>query len=156
MKLEPIIPIAGITLFILIIYHLYHFQEGMTQTTIPKTEHYFGSTHDNENVIKELENTPQEKDSYPATCTTTFGSTLCTSTSGSLFKHNPDNYDMTYHSIDPAQYFGLKDLIKKDGTINFDKLHDLYSSPVNKDAKVFKPNYYDSVLFSQNRNNVQL
>jgi hypothetical protein len=55
---------------------------------------------------------------------------------------------MTYHSLDPAQYFGLKDLINKDGTLNFDKLYDLYA-PVQIGPKPYQVSYKDSVLFTE-------
>lgn len=177
MNLEPIIPIAGITLFILVIYQLfYHSKEGFNNITPNNV--YIGSTDANGNLNTVFQDStgatipvnnitpfptlhskpPQldmpDSDTYPPTCTTKFGSTLCNSSNpkaSNLLKYNPDNFEMTYHSIDPAQYFGLKDLIKKDGTLNMEKLHDLYAPPVDPNAKVFEPTYYDSVLFSQKR-----
>jgi len=173
MNLEPIIPIAGITLFILVIYQLfYHSKEGFNNIT---PAYYIGSTDANGNLNTLFQDSTGETmtvnnitpfptlhtnppqldmpDTYPPTCTTTFGSTLCNSSNpkaGNLLKYNPDNFEMTYHSIDPAQYFGLKDLIHKDGTLNMDKLHDLYAPNLIGDAP-YEPDYYDSILFSQKR-----
>jgi len=87
----------------------------------------------------------------PITLMTQFGSNIPMSThpeANDLLVYNKDNFNITYHSIDPAQYFGLKDLVKTDGSIDFTKLYDLYA-PVQLNKPPYQPSYADAVLFSE-------
>lgn len=87
----------------------------------------------------------------PITLMTQFGSTVPVSShpeANNLIKYNKDNFNMTYHSIDPAQYFGLKDLLKVDGSLDFTKLYDLYPN-VQLNKPPYQPTYADAVLFSE-------
>jgi len=180
---EPLFPIAGLTLVGLILFHMYNVQESFaTMTPVPSNGMILGSTdaHGQLNTVIEdatgqtvpvrlppgsrqmtrpgslsvgpgTDGFSQASDSVPTTWTTQFGSTIPVSTNpgaDDLIHYNKDNFDITYHSIDPAQYFGLKDLINKDGTLNFDKLYDLYA-PVEIGPRPYQVSYHDSVLFSQ-------
>jgi hypothetical protein len=178
---EPLFPIAGLTLVGLVLYQIYTTQESFANmgvegmTTSPKESRgrILGSTDESGQLNTVLmdehgQTTPVKNsvlaarrtqpgslsigsDSLPTTMTTQFGSVIPVSSNpkaDDLLHYNPDNFDMTYHSLDPAQYFGLKDLINKDGTLNFDKLYDLYA-PVQIGPKPYQVSYKDSVLFTQ-------
>jgi hypothetical protein len=185
---EPLFPIAGLTLVGLVLYQIYNIQEsfanieGMTANPVPSKGMILGSTDANGQLNTVLQDASgqtvpvvssdfagirtrpgslsvgpgtdgfsQASDSIPPTWTTQFGSTIPVSTQpgvDDLIHYNPDNFDMTYHSVDPAQYFGMKDLINKDGTLNFDKLYDLYA-PVQIGPRPYQVSYKDSVLFTQ-------
>jgi hypothetical protein len=183
---EPLFPIAGLTLVGLVLYQIYTTQESFANmgvegmTTSPKESRgmILGSTDESGRLNTVLQDETGQttpvllslaqgvseppkrtlpgslsigSDSLPTTMTTQFGSVIPVSSNpkaDDLLHYNPDNFDMTYHSLDPAQYFGLKDLINKDGTLNFDKLYDLYA-PVQIGPKPYQVSYKDSVLFTQ-------
>jgi len=176
---EPLFPLAGLTLVFVILYQIYTTQESFAtmgvegMTSVPSKGLIIGSTDANgqlntvlmdengqTNPVKNSTLTPRRtrpgslsvgSDSVPTTMTTQFGSTIPVSSNpqaDDLIHYNPDNLTMSYHSMDPAQYFGMKDLIQKDGTLNFDKLYDLYA-PVQIGPRPYQVSYKDSILFTE-------
>ena len=87
--------------------------------------------------------------------TTQKGSTIPVSTNpeeNDLLHKDTNNYNMSFHSVDAAQYFNI-DAIDKQGNIKFNKLHDLFPK-VQLNPPVIMPTYADSVLFSSVKNDI--
>jgi len=88
--------------------------------------------------------------------TTQAGSKIPVSTQpdeNNLLHIDTNNYNMSFHSIDAAQYFNIE-AIDKNGDIQFDKLHDLFpKDTINR--RPFIPTYADSVLFSRGNSDVK-
>jgi len=100
--------------------------------------------------------TPDKRGYQVVSETTQAGSKIPVSTQpeeNDLLHRDTNNFNMSFHSVDAAQYFNI-DAIDKHGNIEFDNLHDLFpKETINK--RPYMPTYADSVLFSRSTEDTQ-
>jgi hypothetical protein len=93
--------------------------------------------------------TPDKRGFVPITETTVQGTSIPVSTDpgvNDLLHKDTNNFDTTFHNVDPAQYFNVQ-AIDDNGQLDLNELHDLFP-PIKLADPPFKPSYANSVLFS--------
>lgn len=169
--MEKLLPIFGVIIIAAIVCFLvkssaiwteYIQQEGIDVNDVSEDNIPDGFYMDEQGVLQIVPlgaiATPDKRGFLPIVETTVAGSIIPVSTSpdiDDLIHYDTNNFDTTYHSVDPSQYFNVK-AIDKDGNIDLSQLHDLFPE-VKLNDPPYMPTYSDSVLFSAlNREHIPL